>query len=146
MPFPLAIKSIRLTKAVAIIELAMALGIISFWIAFFSTDLVRIDDPVLREKYLAFESAFPLPDFYLSLVLIIGSIGLLTRKNFGFLFSLMGGASLIFLALLDFSFNFQHGLYCLGPEEAALNISINSLCFGAGLFIVLIIWKKYLSP
>jgi hypothetical protein len=54
----------------------------------------------------------------------------------------MGGASLIFLGLLDISFNIQHGIYLTGVAEGIMNILINLLCFGGGIFLVLIIWKK----
>lgn len=128
-------------KVAAIIELVLAAGIITFWITFFSADLADIDDPHLKEIYLAFESAFPIPDLYLSAVLIIGGIGLLRRMNFGFLFSLLGGASLIFLALLDISFNTQNGIYQLGIGEAILNGIINFLCLISGIFIIMTVWK-----
>jgi len=136
------IKYTKIIIFVAIMELAIAAGIISFWIAFFSTDLVNIDDPHLKEIYLAFESAFPVADIYLSILLIIGGIGLLKKMSFGFLFSLLGGASLVFLGLLDISFNTQHGIYLLGIGEAVLNIFINSLCLGGGFFIIFTIWKN----
>ena len=129
-------------RAAAIMELALAAGIVSFWIAFFTTDLISIDDPHLKEIYLAFESAFPVPDAYLAIVLTIGGIGLLRKRPYGDLFSLMGGASLIFLGLLDISFNIQHGIYLTGVAEGIMNILINLLCFGGGIFLVLIIWKK----
>ena len=136
------IKYTKTVKFAAIMELAIAVGIISFWIAFFSADLVNIDDPHLEEIYMAFESAFPVADISLSIVLIIGGIGLLKKMPFGFLFSLLGGASLIFLGLLDVSFNTQQGIYLLGIGEAILNISINLLCLGGGVFLIVTIWKN----
>ncbi len=123
------------------LELVLAVGIVLFWVAFFTADEAHISDPRLKEKYLAFESAFPVPDAYLSIVLVIGSIGLLRKKSFGRLFSLIGGASLIFLGLLDISFNTQHGIYLLGLGEAVLNLFINLMCLGVGVFLVLTVWK-----
>lgn len=136
------IKSTKTIKIIAVIELALAVGIISFWITFFSTDLVNISDPHLKEIYLAFERAFLIPDMYLSLILIMGGIGLLRKMSYGFLFSLLGGASLIFLALLDISFNVQHGIYLIGIGEAVLNVFINLLCLGAGIILIITIWKN----
>ncbi len=136
------IKYTKTVKFAAVMELAIAVGIISFWIAFFWANLVSIDDPHLKEIYLAFESAFPVADISLSIVLIIGGIGLLKKMPFGFLFSLLGGASLIFLGLLDISFNTQHGIYLLGIGEAILNIFINLLCLGGGIFLIFTIWKN----
>ncbi len=139
------IKYTKTVKFAAIMELAIAVGIISFWIAFFSTDLVDIDNPHLKEIYLAFESAFPVADISLSIVLIIGGVGLLKKMPFGFFFSLLGGSSLMFLGLLDVSFNTQHGIYLLGIGEAILNIFINSLCLGGGIFLIVTIWKNRTS-
>jgi arginine exporter protein ArgO len=125
----------------AVLELVLVVGIVLFWVAFFTADETHISDPRLKEKYLAFESAFPVPDAYLSVVLIIGSIGLWRKKSYGRLFSLIGGASLIFLGLLDISFNTQHGIYSLGLGEAVLNLFINLICLGVGVFLVLTVWK-----
>ncbi len=138
-------KSAKILKSAGIIELALAVGIISFWIVFFSTDVVTIKDPDLKEKYLAFESAFPLPDLYLSILLIIGGIGLLRKKFYGSLFSLLGGASLIFLGLLDVSFNTQNGIYLLGIGEAVMNGIMNLFCLGCGVFIVFTVWKSRIN-
>jgi len=136
------IKYTKTVKFVAFMELAIAVGIIAFWIAFFSADVVKIGDPHLEEIYMAFESAFPVADISLSIVLIIGGIGLLKKVPFGFLFSLLGGGSLIFLGLLDVSFNTQNGIYLLGIGEAVMNIFINLLCLGGGIFIIVTIWKN----
>jgi hypothetical protein len=125
----------------AVLELVLVVGIVLFWVDFFLADGVKISDPLLKEKYLAFESAFPAPDAYLSIVLVIGSIGLWRKKSYGRLFSLIGGASLIFLGLLDISFNTLHGIYCLGLGAAAFNLFINLMCLGVGVFLVLIVWK-----
>ncbi|MGD2295599.1 MAG: hypothetical protein PVF22_07160 [Candidatus Aminicenantes bacterium] len=129
-------------KIAAVLELVLAAGIVSFWIAYFSADIVQISDPVLKQKYLAFESAFPVADGYLSIVLVIGGIGLLRKKSFGRLFSLIGAASLIFLGLLDVSFNTLHGIYCLGFVEAAMNLAINLICLGSGVFLILVVWAS----
>jgi len=132
-------------KIAAVLELVLAAGIVSFWIAYFSADIVQISDPILKEKYLAFESAFPVPDAYLSVVLVIGGIGLLRKKAYGRLFSLIGGASLVFLGLLDISFNTLHGIYRLGFSEAVMNLFINLMCLGTGVFLIVVVWKYRLN-
>jgi hypothetical protein len=135
-------KTRKVIPAIAVMELAVAFGIIAFWIAFFSTDMVNIEDSRLKEIYLAFESAFPVADLYLAILLIIGGTGLLKKKFYGTVFSLMGGAALIFLGLLDASFNTQQGIYSLGMEEAVMNVFINSLCIGFGAYLVRSVWKN----
>lgn len=129
-------------KKAAAAELAIAAGILLFWISFFSFDLVSIRDPHLKEIYLGFESAFPFADICLAGVLIAGGIGLLKKASYGVLFSLLGGAALVFLGLLDLSFNVRHGIYLLGIGEAMINLFINTVCLGAGLFLVRATWKN----
>jgi hypothetical protein len=134
-------------KIIALMELAIAAGILAFWTAFFSTDLVGISDPHLKEIYLAFESAFPAADFFLVFLLILGAVGLLRKMSYGFFFTLMAGACLIFLALLDISFNIRQGIYLLGLAESVLNISINAVCLATGTFFVFKIWsRQYRRP
>jgi hypothetical protein len=136
------VKARKIIPAIAVMELAVAFGIMAFWVAFFSTDMVNIEDSRLKEIYIAFESAFPAADFYLAVMLVIGGIGLLKRRFYGIVFSLMGGASLIFLGLLDISFNTQQGIYSLGVEEAVMNVFINALCIGFGIYLVRSMWKN----
>jgi hypothetical protein len=136
------VKTRKVIPVIAVMELAVAFGIIAFWVVFFSTDMVNIEDSRLKEVYLAFETAFPVADFYLAIMLIIGGVGLLKRKLYGTVFSFMGGASLIFLGLLDVSFNTQQGIYSLGVEEAVMNVFINSLCIGFGSYLVRSVWKE----
>lgn len=129
----------------AILELILAAGFVLFWISFFFADVVQISDPHLEEVYLAFESAFPVADACLSAVLVIGGVGLLRKKSTGRFFTLIGGSSLVFLGLLDITFNIRHGIYLLGWSEAALNVFINLVCLGAGVFLILMIWKSRLN-
>ncbi len=136
------VKTRKVIPVIAVLELAVAFGIIAFWVVFFSTDMVNIEDSRLKEVYLAFETSFPVADFYLAIMLIIGGVGLLKRKLYGTVFSFMGGASLIFLGLLDVSFNTQQGIYSLGVEEAVMNVFINSLCIGFGTYLVRSVWKE----
>lgn len=132
----------RTNRFIAGAEFVVALGIFLFWIAFFTQDVVSINDSHLKEIYMAFESAFPLADFYLALMLIIGGIGLLKNMLYGYFFSVVAGASLIFLGILDVSFNFQNGLYSIGIQEAAFNVSINLVCLSFGIYLLVAIWRS----
>jgi hypothetical protein len=132
----------RKSRNIARAEFVVAVGIFLFWIAFFTLDVVNIHDPHLREIYLAFESAFPIADFYLAMMLLIGGMGLLKNKLYGHFFSVIAGASLIFLGLLDVSFNFFNGLYALGAQEAVFNVLINLICLSFGIFLLLAIWRS----
>ena len=123
-------------KALAIFELATAVGLFLFWIAFFTIGLAPAHPP---PGYLAFEHAFPVPDIVLALTLLAAGSRLLSqrreqRRN-GQTLSLVAGGALIFLGLLDVSFNLQQGMYTHGLWDTLLAVAINSWCIGFGLFV-----------
>jgi hypothetical protein len=127
-------------KVVAALEFVLAGGFLAFWTAFLLTDMVDIADPRLREVYLGFESAFPPADILLAIVLASGGIGLLRGKLYGRLLTLAGGGALVFLGLLDVTFNLRQGIYSLGPGEAVLNGAINLACLASGILLIRTIW------
>lgn len=124
-------------KAAVMIELVAAFGIVAFWTVYFTADLVRIEDARLKDVYIAYESAFPPADLALAGLLAAAGIALWRGKRSGILLSLLGGSCLVFLGLLDVSFNAQQGIYALGPGEAVMNMGINGACLGLGIFLIL---------
>jgi len=100
--------------------------------------MVENCDPSNSGIYLAFERAFPLADIgWLVPALTIGAIGLIKKQWFGAVFSLVGGGTLIFLALLDISFNVFYGIYTQSITGGIMNGLINlwSLFFGISLVV-----------
>ncbi len=134
----------RRMRIAAAIEFVLAAGFLAFWMAFLLTDMVDIADPRLREVYLGFESAFPPADIVLAIVLASGGIGLLRRKPYGRLLTLAGGGALVFLGLLDVTFNVRQGIYSLGPGEAVLNGAINFACLASGILLIRTIWEVFI--
>jgi hypothetical protein len=124
-------------RVTAALEMAVAFGIVAFWTAFFTADLVGIEDGRLKDVYLAYESAFPPADLCLAGLLAAAGIALWRGKRSGALLSLLGGSCLVFLGLLDVSFNAQQGLYALGLSETVMNIGINGACLGLGTLLIL---------
>lgn len=121
-------------------ELLVALGIILFW-AFFFWGGPQGAPPIAC--YLAFERAFPLPDLMLAFVLIIAAFNFLRNNQLaGLVLSVASGGALIFLGLLDVSFNLQQGVYTLSLSSLMLNVGINSVCIGFGLFSVVYSSKR----
>ncbi|MFX0122544.1 MAG: hypothetical protein ACFFAE_02845 [Candidatus Hodarchaeota archaeon] len=96
---------------IAYLEILGALLIIGFWIGWF-LDLLKSSLPdTLYETYLAFESAFPIADAWIVVLLLISAYGILTGKSYGSFFAAAAGGALIFLGLIDISFNLQQGIY-----------------------------------
>ena len=120
-------------RAIPILEIVTAAGLILFWIGFFTVGLAPENPP---ECYFAYEHAFPLPDLVLAIVLLISGILLLKENPLGRMLSLVTGGALVFLGLLDFSFNLQNGVYSISTLDLVLNAFINTWCVAFGIAVI----------
>ena len=121
-------------KAIAILELLTGIGFILFWIGFFTIGLAPENPP---QCYFPYEHSFPLPDIILSITILASAILLLKNKEYGKTLSLVCSGGLMFLGILDFSFNIQNGIYLISTLDLILNAFINIWCvaFGSGLYL-----------
>ena len=120
------------TKTIAVLELLTGLGILLFWIGFFTIGLAPMNPP---ECYFVFEHSFPLPDTILALALITASVLLMKGRPSGRSLSMVCGGALMFLGVLDFSFNILNGMYAISVLDTVLNAFINLWCAAFGLFV-----------
>ena len=125
----------KLDQQLAILEVVGGLIIIIFWVGWF-LDLLKSIGPSnpLYGTYVAFETAFPLPDAWVVLMLFLSAYGFWTQKVFGIYTGIAAGGGLIFLGLIDTSFYIQHNVY----QYDLLLIPINIACIGGG---ILLIWR-----
>lgn len=110
---------------IAILAFATSIGLVLFWTAFFAFDLAPENAP---ECYKVYEHAFPLPDILLAVVLFYGALLRWQKKSLANTFLQPAGGALVFLGVLDFSFNFQNGIYLLSTADLFLNAFINLWC------------------
>ena len=129
-------------RVIATLQLLTSTGLIFFWIGFFTIGLAPEHPP---EGYFVYEHAFPLPDLILAVVMLIAAILLFKDSPTGRLISLPAAGALIFLGVLDFSFNYQNGMYSISGTDLILNAFINLWCFGFGLTIIFSL-RSYFSP
>ena len=125
-------------KTMARLQTLFAAGIVLWWAYFFAA---AQSDPANSPVYLAFESAFPLPD----LVWLVPLLYTAARTNArgdgrGPLWTAAAGGALVFLGLLDASFNAQNGIYTRSLTDGVLNGFINVACIGFGLWSI--VWSK----
>jgi hypothetical protein len=121
---------------IAILQILFVIGIIGFWIYFL---IVENKDPEKTEVYLVFERSFILPDVaWAAPCLFISAFGLITNQEYWTFFSIAGGSAVLFLFLLDFSFNLQQKTYSKEKrKENALEIIVNVFCvIGGPLFML----------
>jgi cbb3-type cytochrome oxidase subunit 3 len=110
----------------AIFQILIAIGFIGFWIYFFA---VENKNPENSETYLAFERAFPVPDLgFVTPSLFVSAVGLFLNEPYGIFFTIVSGSALLFLGLLDISFNIQNGGYTKDISDTIMNLFINLVC------------------
>ncbi len=124
-------------RLIASLEIVTGVGFFLFWIAFFTVGLAPDNAPPC---YFAYERSFPLPDGVLAILLLIAGILLMKSKPAGRLLSLAAAGALVFLGLLDFSFNIQNGIYLTSTIDLVLNALINlwCICFGLAVAIIMV--------
>jgi len=121
--------------AIAILELLTAVGLILFWILFFTVGMAPKNPP---PGYLAYEHSFPVPDGLLSVLLLVAGIMLLLNNPLGVNLSLIAAGALLFLGVLDISFNLQNGIYKISTGDLISNAFINLWCVGFGIAIAVV--------
>ena len=123
----------KLERAQSAAQIATGLGILAFWVLFFTVGVAPAKPPLC---YYAYEHAFPLPDLTLAIGLIAGGVNALARRTWGRDVSLACGGGLLFLGLVDLSFNMQNGLFS-GPIVEALQAGVVSAwCVLLGIWIL----------
>jgi hypothetical protein len=130
---------IRGLRTIAVLELLTGVGLILFWIGFFTIGLAPENPP---QCYFAYEHSFPLPDIILSIAVFASGMLLLKNKESGRTLSLICAGGLIFLGLLDFSFNIQNGIYMNSTVDLILNAFINIWCVGFGITVAVLLSRK----
>ena len=91
--------------ASSVLLIGTAVGLIYYWVDFYMKGRVQAVD---EDWYIRFQKAFTVADLWTAVCAIIGAIGLLTGQAFGALFAVIAASSLIFLGLMDVTFNIQN--------------------------------------
>ncbi len=121
--------------AIAVLELLTGVGLILFWIGFFTIGLAPKNPP---QGYMEYEHSFPLPDGLLAILMLVAGTLLLLNNPWGSHLSLVAAGALVFLGVLDFSFNIQNGVYKISKGDLILNAFLNVWCVGFGIAIAIV--------
>jgi hypothetical protein len=97
--------------------------------------------------YSAFEDAFPVADGWMSVCLIGAGLGLWRGQRSAPFFGLMAGGALLYLAVLDITFNVERGLYALLPASGPMvtEALINVASLALGVTAVAMCWRRALA-
>ena len=135
----------RLTvlNILAALMLLTAVGTILYWGFFFADlDAQRHGTFASRSNaWFAWELSFPLPDAWVTVTALLGSVALRRKRPAGLLFGLVSGGAMVFLGLIDLLFFLENGLYLPMNAEVAVELIIHLWVTGFGLFAIAAIWK-----
>jgi hypothetical protein len=129
---------VHMIIALSVLLIMTAVGVIYYWADFYLRGGVH----VLKEDwYIKFERAFPPADLWMSACAILGAAGLLAGQTYGLVFTLLAAGSLLFLALMDITFNVQNNLYRLVATSSQMKfellINVWTLALGVALIVYL---------
>ena len=118
-----------------------AIFLIYYWIDFYLRKGVQVTQ---EEWYIKFQKAFPIADMWAAICALLGTVGLLTEQNYGLLFSILSASSVIFLALMDITFNVENKLYNLvgTSNEMKLELAGNIWFLSVGIVLIIYAWTK----
>lgn len=78
--------------------------VIYYWVDFVLRKGVQV---IQEDWYTKFQKAFPVADMWMTMCAILGAMGLLTEQYYGLFFSMLTASSMMFLALMDITFNVE---------------------------------------
>lgn len=98
-----------------------ALVTVAYWLDFFLRGTVQA---VEEEWYLRFERAFPVADGWMAVCSLVSAVGLFTGSSYGTVFGLLAAGALVFLGLMDLTFNLQNGMFRLLPGSGQMWVEV----------------------
>jgi hypothetical protein len=127
--------------AFSVLMIGTAISLIYYWIDFYVKGGVQV---VNEDWYIRFQKSFPAADLWAAACALVGAIGLLTGQTYGLLFALLAASSLIFLGLMDVTFNIQNNLYRLAGASGQMKfeIFINVWTLGLGIALIVFSWPR----
>jgi hypothetical protein len=121
------------------------LAILAFWIAWFvSPGLVQSRMPADPDygSYVAFEQAFILADSWLAMNGLLGALGLMRMRPWGFLCMLLAGGSGVFLGLMDLLYDLQHAVFTRITSASVIELVIVIFLLTFSPLVILLTWRQ----
>ena len=127
--------------ASSVLLIGTAVGLIYYWIDFYIKGGVQA---VNEDWYTRFQKAFTVADLWTAVSALVAAIGLLAGQTYGVLFTFITASSLIFLGLMDVTFNIQNNLYRLMGKSSQMRFElfINLWTLGLGIALLVLFWPR----
>jgi hypothetical protein len=119
----------------AVLLICSAVVCIYYWADFYIRGTVHV---IKDDWYIKFQNSFPVADLWMAACAIVGAVGLLMEETWGLIFALITGSSLIFLGLMDITFNVQNNLYrhARTSTEMKFEVFLNIWALGFGVALI----------
>lgn len=129
----------------SILLIITSILVIYYWVDFFVRKGVQVTQ---EEWYIKFQKAFPVADMWMVMCALLSAIGLLTEQTYGLFFSILASSSLIFLALMDITFNVENNLYRLvsTSNEMKIELVCNVWFLSFGVILIIYSWIRMTLP
>jgi nucleoside-diphosphate-sugar epimerase len=119
---------------IARLQFLTAAGLLIYWPLFFTIGLAPEVPPF---GYFVFQHSFVVPDVMLGIAFIRAASWLLSedfpKRRRGRSLSLVCSGALLFLGMLDISFNVINSFYSLLPLDTIVELAVNAWCMGFGV-------------
>ncbi|HET7278725.1 MAG TPA: hypothetical protein VFJ22_11640 [Dermatophilaceae bacterium] len=106
-----------MNAVLGVLLVVTGVGTVLYWLDFFLRGTVQV---VEEDWYLRFERSFPVADAWMAACSLVAAVGLFSDRSYGTVFGLLAGSALIFLGLMDLTFNLQNGLFRLLPGSGQM--------------------------
>ena len=127
---------------IAVLLLVTAVGTAAYWVDFFWHGSVHV---VEEQWYIRFERAFPIADGFMAASAAAAGVGLLTGAAWGQALGLVAAGGLVFLGLMDVTFNVDNGLYRRLADSGAMRaeLVVNVWTLGVGGFVAVVLVSRF---
>lgn len=125
-------------RAIIAMLWVVAIGIIVYWISYFSEGSVHASADTY---YHNFQRNFPAPDAMIALLCILCAESLRRIKPWCIFTGMAAVGGLLFLALIDISYNIWNDMYVVSSAAIGAEIIINIVCLSVAACLWFYLYK-----
>ncbi|MFQ3325155.1 MAG: hypothetical protein ACI90U_002990 [Pseudomonadales bacterium] len=133
-----SIASFTPNRAIIAMLWVVAIGIVLYWISYFSEGSVHAS---AEACYHSFQRNFPAPDAMIAFMCILCAEGLRRSKPWSIFTGMAAVGGLLFLALIDISYNLWNDMYLMSSSAIGAEIVINVVCLSTAACLWLYLYK-----
>src|SRR3989337_1947655 len=130
----------RLERRLSVATLVGGLLVAMYWAMYFTNAVPVGQDDSLPS---AFESAFPVADALLGILLFAASRALYAGRRTGPFFLVAAAATCLYLGFLDLTFYARIGMYWPVTTAGVAELVVNACCIGGGATALRLGWRLW---